>query len=142
MSTFSLFWSAIGISAAMGFIAIESCVGFNAVFFTVQGTVATSIIFIGFMLGLGNGIILAIVTRLCFYPLTNPKLHRQVLTAISIVLYTSTSIVLLGMMMHLDRPEGATNYMIFVLAPSLIVGLSMGATSGYIARWYQKASGL
>ncbi|HAT12417.1 MAG TPA: serine/threonine protein kinase [Microcoleaceae bacterium UBA11344] len=142
VSTFSLFWSAIGISAAMGFIAIESCVGFNAVFFTVQGTVATSIIFIGFMLGLGNGIILAIVTRLCFYPLTNPKLHRQVLTAISIVLYTSTSIVLLGMMMHLDRPEGATNYMIFVLAPSLIVGLSMGATSGYIARWYQKASGL
>jgi hypothetical protein len=36
----------------------------------------------------------------------------------------------------------SSEYIIFVLAPSLITGLSMGATSQSIARWYQKESEL
>jgi hypothetical protein len=38
--------------------------------------------------------------------------------------------------------ELSMSNIIFLLAISLIVGLSMGATSKSIARWYQKASGL
>jgi hypothetical protein len=102
----------------------------------------------GWPVALVNGIILANVTRLWFYPLTNPKLHRQILTAISIGLCTLTSMAIL-----LPMAEGAVNqddnpimssseYIILVLAPSLITGLSMGAISQSIARRYQKESEL
>jgi serine/threonine protein kinase len=91
---------------------------------------------------------LIIVTYLWFNPLTNPNLHRQILTAISIGLCTLTTMDFL-----LPMVEGAVNldgnpimssseYIIFVLAPSLITGMSMGATSQSIARWYQKESEL
>jgi ABC-type antimicrobial peptide transport system permease subunit len=96
-------------------------------------------IFLGLLLGLGNGIIVAIVTRLCFFPLTNPKLHRQFLTAISIELCTLTSLAFLP---KTSLPYYSSSSYISVLAPSLIVGLSMGASSKYFARWYQRKSGL
>jgi eukaryotic-like serine/threonine-protein kinase len=145
VSTFSLFYDGIWDSSVIASIALGACAAiyirfFNPVFETSIGSFLC--IYSGPMLGLGNGIIVGIVTRLWFFPLTNPKLHRQVLNAISIVLCTSTSIVFLGMRMPSIGIDDATNYMIFVLAPSLIIGLSMGATSRYIARWYQKASGL
>ena len=109
-------------------------------------------VILGLPLGLANGIIAAIVTRLWFFPLTNPQLHRQVLNAISIVLYTSaTSIFLWSLIEDFNDVQtwGIINDgalfmsdIIFLLPIWLIVGLFMGATSNSIARWYQKASGL
>ncbi|MGB7710601.1 MAG: serine/threonine-protein kinase [Microcoleus sp.] len=147
VSTLSLFWSASRNSSLRGGLALGACAAIYGTFIEpglgiVEGGVMGWLR--GNMLGLGNGIIVGIVTRLWFFPLTNPKLHRQVLTAISIVLCTSTSIVFLGMRMPLIEigDDDATNYMIFVLAQSLIAGLSMGESSRYMARLYQKASGL
>jgi serine/threonine protein kinase len=102
----------------------------------------------GWPVALVNGIILANVTRLWFYPLTNPKLHRQILTAISIGLCTLTSMAILlpmakGAVNQDDNPiMSSSEYIILVLVPSLITGLSMGAISQSIARRYQKESGL
>ena len=109
-------------------------------------------VILGLPLGLANGIIAAIVTRLWFFPLTNPKLHRQVLNAISIVLFTSATSIFLWPLMEdfndertwniINDGELSMSNISFLLAISLIVGLSMGASSKSIARWYQKASGL
>ncbi|MGL5060582.1 MAG: serine/threonine protein kinase [Microcoleus sp.] len=85
------------------------------------------------LLGLGIGIIVGIVTRLWFFPLTNPKLHRQVLNAISIVLCISISIV-----------WARINYynILYPIIPSIILMLLMQTTNKYFARWYQQESEL
>ncbi len=157
VSTFSLFWNAIWHSISTGTKAIGPCA---AILLSIIAMRFWETIFIGGMvgfifalpLGLANGIIAAIVTRLWFFPLTNPKLHRQVLNVISIVLFTSATSIFLWPLMEDWKDEGTWNIIndgelsmpeiSFLLAISLIVGLSMGATSKSIARWYQKASGL
>ena len=149
VNTFSLFKNAIGSSIWSGFIAVGTWVLIYRVFlFLLMGTfiinkyILVKVYVLGFQLGLGNGIILAIVTRLCFFPLTNPQLHRQVLAAISILVSTSTSIVFFQQVTVMNFQNYASNYMILVLAPSLISGLSMGAISKYFSKWYQQESGL
>lgn len=148
VNTFSLFKNVIWRSTWTGLLSVGSCVAiYSTFFFPVVATIFGGLIglFLGLLLGLGNGIIVGIVTRLWFFPLTNPKLHRQVLTAISIVLCTSTSIVYFRIMdriMDWNKLNDWSVEIIFVLAPSLIAGLSMGASSKSIARWYQKESGL
>jgi len=118
--------------------------GILAVFF-VGGILG---VYGGWRVGLVNGIILAIVTRLWFYPLINPQFHRQILTAISIGVCTLTTMAILlpmaeGVVSQDENPIMSSNeYIILVLAPSLIIGLSMGASSQSIARWYQKESEL
>jgi serine/threonine protein kinase len=156
VDTFSLFKNAIGRSISTGTLAIGACtviihsiivMRFEAIIF-----VGTWGFILGLFLGLANGIIAAIVTRLWFFPLTNPQLHRQVLNAISIVLFTSATSIFLWPLMEdfIDERtmmipndgELSMSNISFLLAISLIAGLSMGATSKSIARWYQKASGL
>lgn len=140
VSTLSLFWNVIGRSTWTVSLAVGVGGAILIIFtmplleITMTVTIVTMGFFLGLLLGLGNGIILAIVTRLWFFPLTNPKLHRQVLNAISIVLCTSISIVFL-------QKVGGYNFM-FVLVPSISAGLSMWATSKFIARWYQQESEL
>ncbi|MEG4585003.1 serine/threonine-protein kinase [Microcoleus sp. MOSTC5] len=144
VNTFSLFWNAIGRSIGTGCLAVGACAAIYSTFFfsalmtiIVQGILG---IFLGLLLGLGNGIIVAIVTRLCFFPLTNPKLHRQVLNGISIVLCTLVS---LDFLPKTSLPYySSSSYYILLLAPSLIAGLSMGESSKYFARWYQRKSGV
>jgi uncharacterized membrane protein len=152
VNTFSLFENAIGRSTEMGTLTVGACAGIYSTFiFPVLGTIFGGFIglFLGLLLGLGNGIIVGIITRLWFFPLTNPKLHRQVLTAISILLCTSTSIVyffivnaIIEGIMNVSPIPNIYMDIIFLFAPSLIAGLSMGASSKSIARWYQIESGL
>ncbi|MGB3263774.1 MAG: serine/threonine-protein kinase [Microcoleus sp.] len=153
VNTFSLFWNAIVCSTWIGTLAVGASIGIYSTFIYPPG-VATIIggtmgIYLGWRLGLVNGIIVGIVTRLWFYPLTNPKLHRQILTPISIGLCTLTPMPFFLRMAerYVSHNGGnpimsSSEYIILVLAPSLITGLSMGATSKSIARWYQKASEL
>jgi len=152
VTTFSLFDNAIDRSLGMGALAVGACAAIYSTFIIpVVGTILGGFIglFLGLLLGVGNGIIVGIVTRLWFFPLTNPKLHRQVLTAISIVLCTSTSIVfffivnvIIEVIMGGSPSPSIHMDIIFLFAPSLIAGLSMGASSKSIARWYQIESGL
>jgi len=152
VSTFSLFWNAIGDSTLRGALSVGVCAAIYGTFLPGIGTIVGGCVglSLGTVLGLGNGIIVGIVTSLWFFPLTNPKLHRQVLTAISIVLCTLTGIFFF--VFETLTKEGpfydypgqyyyiVDDFFISLLAPSLIVGLSMGAITDSIARWYQKAS--
>ena len=152
VDTWSLFRNAIDRSTDMGTLAVGACAAIYSTFvIPVLGTIVGGFIgiFLGLLLGLGNGIIVGIITRLWFFPLTNPKLHRQVLTAISIVLCTLTSMVfffignaIIEGIMNVSPSPNIYMDIIFLLAPSLIAGLSMGASSKSIARWYQIESGL
>ena len=144
VDTSSLFNNAIERSIEMGTLGVGACAAIYGTFiFPVVITIVAGVIgiFLGLLLGLANGIIAVIVTRLWFFPLTNPKLHRQVLTAISILLCTSISIVFFRII-YCHKLNDLSLEIIFVLVPSLIAGLSMGASSKSIARWYQKESGL
>ncbi len=147
LSTGRLFWNAIGRSTAAGTLAVGICTAIFRTYLFLYPDVETIIegFCLGFILALGNGVMIGFVTRLWFFPLTNPKLYRQVLTAISIVLCTSTSIFFFffEMTANLRAYEGRYSfdqYMIYMLAPSLIAGLSTGAITDSITRWYQKAS--
>ena len=156
VSTFSLFWNAMGESTWTGSRTVGACAAIYSTFiFPILGTIVGGILgfILGCMLGLVNAIVVVFVTDWWFDPLTNPKLHRQVLTAISIAVCTSISIIfflpIANMIVNLEPNDdgsksimNSTDYIVFVLVPSLIAGLSMGATSKSIARWYQKESGL
>ena len=149
VNTFSLFSNAIASSIWSGTIAVGTWVViYNVFLFLLMGTFIIDNKIIGrvyslaFLLGLGNGIIIAFVTRLCFFPLTNPKLHRQLLAAISILVSTSTSMVFFQQVTVMNFPNYASNYILLLLAPSLIAGLSMGAVSKCFAEWYQRESEL
>ncbi len=149
VNTFSLFKNAIASSIWLGTIAVGTWVViYNVFLFLLVGTFIIDNKIIGlvyslaFLLGLGNGIIIAFVTRLCFFPLTNPKLHRQLLAAISILVSTSTSMVFFQQVTVMNFQNYASNYILLLLAPSLIAGLSMGAVSKCFAEWYQRESKL
>ena len=150
VKTFSLFKNAILNSTWTGTIAVGTWVViYNVFLFLLVGTFIIDYKIIGrvysfaFLLGLGNGIIIAFVTRLCFFPLTNPKLHRQLLAAISILVSTSTSMVFFFQQVTVMNFQNyASNYILLLLAPSLIAGLSMGAVSKCFAEWYQRESKL
>ena len=147
---------ALSDSTWTGVRSVGVCAGIYSTFILpILGTIIGGIVglFIGFLVGWINGIIVQFVTDRWFAPLTNPKLYRQVLTTISIVICTLTSIIfflpLANTIVSLKHNDDASisitnsrDYIIFVLVPSLITGLSMGATSKSIARWYQKESGL
>ncbi|MEG4215217.1 serine/threonine-protein kinase [Microcoleus sp. Pol14C6] len=140
VNTFSLFKNAIGRSTAAGTIAVGICTAIYRVFLYRDVETIIEGFCLGFSLGLGNGIMIGVVTRLWFLPLTNPQLYRQVLTAISIVLCTSTSIFFFFFDMTPKMREYYGLNIMFVLAPSLITGFSMGPITDSITRWYQKAS--
>ena len=147
---------AMGESTWTGSRSVGACAAIYSTFiFPILGTIIGGILgfILGCMLGLVNAIVVVFVTDWWFDPLTNPKLHRQVLTAISIAVCTSISIIfflpIANMIVNLEPNDdgsksimNSTDYIVFVLVPSLIAGLSMGATSKSIARWYQKESGL
>ncbi|MEG3870801.1 serine/threonine-protein kinase [Microcoleus sp. AT8-B1] len=146
LDTSRLFKNAIGRSTAAGTIAVGICTAIYKIFMYPDLQTIIEGFCLGFSLGLGNGIMIGVVTRLWFFPLTNPKLYRQVLTAISIVLCTSTSIfffffkIIANMRLYEGKYYFYPLDIISVLGPSLITGLSMGAITDSITRWYQKAS--
>ncbi len=167
VKTGELFGNAIECSTLIGSGAVGACAAIYSTFIVpVVGTIVGGLIgiFLGFLLAWGNGIIVVIVTKLWFSPLTNPTLHRQVLTAISIVVCTLISLgffieLNVGRVIFIESLQGFPPYgdggvatasytpslhdlIFFIFAPSLIAGISMGISSKHFARWYQKASGL
>jgi hypothetical protein len=145
VNTFSLFWNAIWYSTAIGALGVGISGPLYATFLGPGWTRITGFqgVCLGLSLGLGNGIIVGIVTRLWFFPLTNPKLYRQVLTTMSIVLCTWISMIFF----YMANPWALNvadvwhlAFIIVVLAPSLMAGLSMGASTNSITRWYLSKS--
>ncbi len=96
---------------------------------------------VGVPLGSLNGLLVAFVTWLMFFPLENPKLHRRTVTFISTLLGTILSLVGFSVLAANQRlPSDGFWQMVLVLVPSAIAGLSMGASSKQFARWYEEKS--
>ncbi|MFM9265010.1 serine/threonine-protein kinase [Tychonema sp. BBK16] len=164
VDTGEFFCDAIWRSIGAGTVSVGACAAiYGTFFFPIFGTIAGGIlgIFLGLLLGFLNGIIIAIVTRLYFSPLTNPKLNRQVITAIGTGICTLISLgffivfdpgkvvsfFLASFMIHYDvslhsYTPSLYDRIFFIFAPSLIAGISMGISSKLFARWYQQESGL
>ena len=149
VNTLRLFWNAIWRSTLTGTLAvvfIQAAIWFTYIFTSINhDAVLNQIVmslamffYMGLLPGLGNGIIVGIVTRLWFFPLTNPKLHRQVLNASSIALCISTNIVLAQMSKISDGQYHIFWGVVFSIFPLLL----MQATNKYFARWYQQETEL
>jgi eukaryotic-like serine/threonine-protein kinase len=149
VNTFSLFWTAIWRNTFAETIAVLSFHAAIWIFMSIFSSInqdetnqitmfLTIFFYMGLLPGLGSGIIVGIVTRLWFFPLTNPKLHRQVLNTISIVLCIPTNIVWAQVIGH----WGGSYNIFWALVPSIIVILLTQATNKYFARWYQQETEL
>ncbi|WP_293330642.1 serine/threonine-protein kinase [Microcoleus sp. CAWBG58] len=141
VSTFSLFWNAIWRSTFTGilaFLATHVPMLIPTLLYSDLFHPPTESFFLNLWMWLGNGIIVGIVTRLWFFPLTNPKLHQQVLNTIGIVLSIPINIVLTEMILR----SGGTYKIFWAFLLSIIVILLMQVNNKYFARWYQQESEL
>ncbi|MBE9164880.1 MULTISPECIES: serine/threonine-protein kinase [Microcoleaceae] len=149
VSTGKLFWNAIWRSTLTGTLAVGSYLAASVIFMSIFSSINQNsfdeiimffpslVFFIGLLPGLGNGIIVGIVTRLWFFPLTNPKLHRQVLNAISIVCI-STYFVLAQM----RRTSSWGDTILWALVTCIMPILLMQASNKYFSQWYKQESQL
>ncbi|MEG3842376.1 serine/threonine-protein kinase [Microcoleus sp. herbarium14] len=148
VNTANLFWNAIWRSTLTGTLVVVSFQAAILIFILILTPIETDpgnlttilriFFFSGLLTGLGNGIIVGIVTRLWFFPLTNPKLHRQVLNAISILLYISTYFVLAQMRGNWSSGHTILSALLMCIIPVLL----LQASNKYFSRWYQQESEL
>lgn len=96
---------------------------------------------VGLPLGFLNGLLVALVTLLNFFPLDDPKEHRRTVTFTSTLLGTMVSFVGFNVLIAYQKlPNDPLLNLVAALIPSAIAGLSMGASSKQIARWYEQES--
>ncbi|NJL09350.1 MAG: serine/threonine protein kinase [Calothrix sp. SM1_7_51] len=139
VGTFRLLWIALWRSTFIGGTIVAICASlYCTALYPGLATIAGGTVgaMIGYPIGIINGILLWIITRLFFFPLKNPKLHQRTVTLISIIF--STAIALIGF--HSLNMHGGTqelvNIIFFGTAPSIITGLSMGTLSKSFSEWY------
>lgn len=143
VGTIRLLWNALWRSTFVGGTFVAICASLYCTAFypgvatIVGGAVGGSI---GYPVGIINGILLGVITRLFFFPLTNPKLHQRTVTFLSIIF--STAIALIGFYwVNKLTYQALTMHMIFFgIAPSIITGLSMGTLSKSFSEWYLEQS--
>ncbi|MBI5033621.1 MAG: hypothetical protein HZB51_24135 [Chloroflexi bacterium] len=97
----------------------------------------------GFAVGVANGLLLGIISRMFFYPLTDVRGYRWVIALISMTFTALASWVGFMLIMLLYANQDKANWVglaIFLIVPALIAGVIAGAVSQIGARWYEKAS--
>lgn len=145
ITTVELLWNAVWRSTAMTALA-GLCYGaiYGTAMFPGAGTYLGAIFggLLGVPLGLFNGLLVGIVTRLHFFPLKNPQHHRRVVGTSSILLGTAAGLIGFAVSTHYFTHSLQFQTVAFAIAvaPALIAGLSMGLISQQIARWYQRES--
>lgn len=125
-----------------GFVTLCATL-YSSVVFPVAGTTMGMWFgaMIGFPLGFTNGILIGLITRLFFFPLRNINQHRRVLNLFSTMLGTAAATAYFGFMIFGTmgfRSSGLQQILFFLVAPSIITGLSMGAVSKSFAQWYEQ----
>ncbi len=140
VNTFDVLWSAIWRSVTIGGgVTMVSAAIYSTVVIPIAGTLMGAVIgaFIGIPIGLVNGLLVAIITRLFFFPLKKPLAHRRTLNIISMVI--STAMAILSFQEINLSPSGGLQMRLFwVFAPAIITGLSMGIASKFHAQWYEE----
>lgn len=143
VTTGELLWNAIWRSTVMGALAGGTYGGiYGTAIFPVLGTYY-GVLFgglLGVPLGFGNGLLVGILTRLCFFPLKNPRLHRRIVGMVSTLLCIALGLIGFANSIQEVSWYLQTSTLVFSFAPALIAGLSMGLISQQIARWYERSS--
>ncbi|MEH2464714.1 MAG: serine/threonine-protein kinase [Nostoc sp.] len=137
-----LLWNAIWRSTFTGGLVVAGCA---AIYSTVVIPVGGSMIgllygaLIGFPIAFVNGFLVSIITRLFFFPLKNAYLHRRTISIISTTFGMAAALFGFRLLFHGSFLDGSiVTSLFFMIAPSVITGLSMGAASKSIAQWYEK----
>ncbi|MFB2917971.1 serine/threonine protein kinase [Aerosakkonema funiforme] len=145
VSTINLFWNSIWRSTVMGTLAVAvQAAIYSTWIIPGYGTFLGGIIgaLTGLFVGFTNGILVGILTRLFFFPLANPKLHRQVMSAVSSLVCTAVTVASFSKILAIMLSPVFTRFsyldIFWIIAPSVITGLSMGVVSKSIARWYER----
>ena len=143
VNTWDVLWSAIWRSVTIGGgVTVTSAAIYSTAVFPVAGTLLGAIIgaFIGIPIGLVNGFLVAIITKLFFFPLRKPLSHRRTVSIISMVISTAMAILSFRVI-ELNIFSISNNLqmrLFWVFAPALITGLSMGVASKFHAQWYEE----
>ncbi|HEY9833874.1 MAG TPA: serine/threonine-protein kinase [Stenomitos sp.] len=145
VTTIELLWNALWRSTAMGIFAGAAYGGiYGTGIFPGMGTMFGAYFggLAGIPVGFANGLFVGICTRLWYFPLRNPRLHRRVVGLLSTLLSTAGGLIGFAMLNPGSSSMFANVSMSVALwvAPALIAGLSMGLISQRIARWYERQS--
>jgi eukaryotic-like serine/threonine-protein kinase len=129
-------------STAMGVLAGAAYGGiYGTALFPGMGTMFGAYVggLAGFPVGFANGLFVGICTRLWYFPLRNPRLHRRIVGLLSTLLITVGSLIRFAILNNVPA-NLFLNAVLSYVAPGLIAGLSMGLISQRIARWYERES--
>ncbi|MEA5572740.1 serine/threonine-protein kinase [Calothrix sp. UHCC 0171] len=147
VNTVSLFVNALLRSTFVGGGMITLCAAlYSSIVLPILGTIlgGVSAAMVAFPLGLANGVLIGLITRLFFYPLNNAHRHRLVLSMTSTIIGTVTGLIYFGSLglggagHQIGISSEFQQSLFFAIAPSLITGLSMGTVSKSFAQWYEK----
>ncbi|MBD2016044.1 protein kinase [Microcoleus sp. FACHB-53] len=145
VTTIELLWNTLWRSTAIGVFAGAAYGGiYGTAIFPGMGTMFGAYFggLAGFFAGFANGLFVGICTRLWYFPLRNPRLHRRVVGLLSTLLSIAGGLI--GFDILNVAPSGllpnVSKSLAFLVAPALIAGLSMGLISQRIARWYERES--
>ncbi|MBH8564226.1 serine/threonine protein kinase [Nostoc sp. CENA67] len=141
VNTLSLFWNAMWRSTVIGGIVVAmSAALYSTVVIPIVGTYMGLQIgaFVGFPIAFVNGFVVAIITRLFFFPLKNSHLHRRTVTIISTILGMSIAVISFKSLSFHETNSLLLDKVFWMIAPSVITGLGMGTASKSIAQWYEK----
>lgn len=141
VNTLNLFWNAVWRSTAIGGTVVAmSAALYSTVTIPILGSYMGLVIgaYVGFPIAFANGFLVAIITRLFFFPLKNHHLHRRTVSIISTILGMSIAVISFQSLRLAGTQASFADRLFWVIAPSVITGLSMGAASKSIAQWYEK----
>jgi hypothetical protein len=93
--------------------------------------------FIGIPIGLGNGLLVAMITRIFFFPLHQHLSHRRIVSITSMAVSTAIAI-LCFQLINLSSTPNIQMRLFLVFAPAMITGLSMGIASKFHTQWYEE----
>jgi hypothetical protein len=91
-------------------------------------------------LGLGNGLLVGLLTRLCFFPLTNARRHRRIVGMVSILFCTAAGSIGFALLSYKLFPFVRPLALVISEVPAVIAGLAMGVISQRISQWYEQKS--
>ncbi|MBD2777114.1 serine/threonine protein kinase [Iningainema tapete] len=141
VNTLVLFWEAIWRSTIIGGIVVSTCAAlYSTIIAPAYGTMLGAYVgaLIGIPLAFANGFLVGIITRLFFYPLKNANLHRRTVSTISTILGTAVALMYFKSFYYYSSDNVIVTNLFWVIAPSIITGLSMGEASKSIAKWYER----
>ncbi|RCJ26790.1 serine/threonine protein kinase [Nostoc minutum NIES-26] len=141
VNTLNLFWNAIWRSTAIGgTVVVMSAALYSTALMPILGSYMGLLIgtYVGFPIAFGNGFLVAMITRLFFFPLKNPYLHQRTVSIISTILGMSIAVISFQSLHFVGNQTSLADSLFWVIAPSVITGLGMGAASKSIAQWYEK----